>query len=60
MTRVVLRFDDLCPTMKWSVWDAIEKVLDRHGVHPIVAIVPDSTGVLEMKLPLLSVVQIEN
>jgi peptidoglycan/xylan/chitin deacetylase (PgdA/CDA1 family) len=42
VTRVVLRFDDLCPTMKWTVWNPIEEVLDRHGVHPIVAIVPDN------------------
>jgi catechol 2,3-dioxygenase-like lactoylglutathione lyase family enzyme len=42
MMRVILRFDDLCPTMKWTVWDSIEEVLDRHGVHPIVAIVPDN------------------
>jgi len=31
MMRVILRFDDLCPTMKWTVWDSIEEVLDRHG-----------------------------
>lgn len=42
MTRIVLRFDDLCPTMNWTVWDAIERILDRLGVHPILAIVPEN------------------
>lgn len=42
MTKVVLRFDDLCPTMNWTVWDAIEGALDRFGVQPIAAIVPDN------------------
>jgi predicted deacetylase len=42
MTCILLRFDDLCPTMNWTVWDAIEQMLDRYRVSPILAIVPDN------------------
>lgn len=38
----VLRFDDLCPTMNWAVWDRIEEVLLDLGVRPILAVVPDN------------------
>lgn len=40
--RYLLRFDDLCPTMNWRVWDEIEAQLVRHGVRPILAVVPDN------------------
>lgn len=41
MSNYLLRFDDISPYMNWSIWDQIEKILDAHGVKPIVAIVPD-------------------
>lgn len=40
--RYLVRFDDICPTMNWAVWDAVERMLERHGVKPIVAVVPDN------------------
>jgi len=40
--RYLLRFDDLCPTMDWDAWDRIEPMLERHGVRPILAVVPDN------------------
>jgi predicted deacetylase len=40
--RYVVRFDDFCPTMNWRVWDRLEPVLHRHGIKPIVAVVPDN------------------
>ena len=40
--RYLVRFDDICPTMNWRVWDAIEAHLVRHGVRPILAVVPDN------------------
>ncbi len=40
--RYLVRFDDICPTMNWAVWDRVEALLDHHGVKPIVAIVPDN------------------
>jgi hypothetical protein len=38
----LVRFDDICPTMNWTVWEAIEAHLVRNGVRPILAVVPDN------------------
>lgn len=38
----ILRFDDICPTMRWDIWSEIESVLISAGVKPILAIVPDN------------------
>lgn len=40
--RYLLRFDDICPTMNWAIWDKVEEGLCRHGVRPILAVVPDN------------------
>jgi predicted deacetylase len=41
-SQYLLRFDDICPTMNWKVWNAIEEELRRHRVRPILAVVPDN------------------
>jgi predicted deacetylase len=41
-SRYLIRFDDICSTMNWLVWDAIESHLIRHQVRPILAVVPDN------------------
>jgi len=38
----LFRFDDICPTMKWSNWDAIEEILIEHDIRPIMAVIPDN------------------
>jgi predicted deacetylase len=40
--RYLVRFDDICPTMNWAVWDAVESHLVRHSIRPILAVVPDN------------------
>ena len=40
--QYLVRFDDICPTMNWSTWEAVEAHLVRHGVKPILAVVPDN------------------
>jgi hypothetical protein len=40
--RYLLRFDDICATMKWSNWDLIEEILVEHDIKPILAVVPDN------------------
>ena len=40
--RYLVRFDDVCPTMNWRMWDRIEEVLTRERVLPILAIVPNN------------------
>ena len=38
--RYLVRFDDICPTMDWAVWEEIEPLLVSHGVSPLLAVVP--------------------
>lgn len=38
----ILRFDDLCPTMNWAVWEVIEQTLVELQAQPIVAVIPDN------------------
>jgi predicted deacetylase len=38
----LLRFDDMCATMNWHVWNQIESVLDLARIRPIVAVIPDN------------------
>jgi predicted deacetylase len=38
----LLRFDDICPTMRWDIWSQIESVLLHYNIKPILAIVPDN------------------
>lgn len=40
--RYIIRFDDICPTMNWDVWQQIEKILLQNRLEPILAIVPDN------------------
>jgi peptidoglycan/xylan/chitin deacetylase (PgdA/CDA1 family) len=40
--RYLLRFDDICPGMNWAVWSRIEPLLEKHGVKPLIAVVPDN------------------
>jgi predicted deacetylase len=40
--KFLVRFDDVCPTMNWKVWQQIEKPLIDYGILPIMAIVPDN------------------
>lgn len=40
--RYLLRFDDLCPTMNWKLWDEVEAILERHQLRPLLAVVPDN------------------
>lgn len=37
-----MRFDDICPTMNWKVWDEIEAHLAHHQIRPLLAVVPDN------------------
>jgi predicted deacetylase len=38
----LIRVDDICPTMSWSTWNEIERILIANDVRPIVAVVPDN------------------
>lgn len=40
--KYIVRFDDICPTMNWVVWEKIEFILAKHDIKPILAVVPDN------------------
>jgi|SRR6266850_6974319 len=41
-TQFLLRFDDICPTMRWDLWSEIEASLIELDIKPILAVVPDN------------------
>jgi predicted deacetylase len=41
-TGLILRFDDLCPTVNWQVWEPLEELLIECGIKPIVSVIPDN------------------
>jgi len=41
-SRFLVRFDDICPTMKWSVWNRVEEILRSRQVRPILGVIPDN------------------
>ena len=40
--KFLLRFDDICPTMKWSVWNEVVEILNNYKIKPIIAVVPEN------------------
>jgi len=38
----LLRFDDICPTMNWRVWETVERILVERQIRPLLAVVPDN------------------
>lgn len=40
--QYLLRFDDLCPTVPPTRWEPFHKLIEKFGVCPILAVVPDN------------------
>lgn len=40
--KFLVRFDDMCPTVNWPLWQKLEDVMIEEGVRPILAVVPDN------------------
>jgi hypothetical protein len=40
--QYLLRFDDLCPTMDGARWRMFLPLMERYGIKPILAVVPDN------------------
>lgn len=50
--QYLIRFDDICPTMNWEIWNRVEKILIEYDVKPILAVVPDNKDLkLEVDSP---------
>lgn len=41
MTKILLRFDDICPTMNWRQWDDAKSLMDSLGVKALIGVIPD-------------------
>lgn len=39
--KILLRFDDICPTMNWNQWDIAKKIMDKAGVTALLGVIPD-------------------
>jgi predicted deacetylase len=40
--RFLLRFDDMCPTINWEVWQKLENIMIEEDVRPILSVIPDN------------------
>lgn len=50
--QLLLRFDDVCPTQRWSVWNRVETALRQRGLRALLAVVPDNRDPdLEVEAP---------
>ena len=45
--RYLIRLDDACPTMAYSKWQKIEKLLDEVGICPLVGIIPANQDLMQ-------------
>lgn len=41
--RILLRFDDICPTMNWGQWGRAKKMMDESKVTALLGVVPECT-----------------
>ncbi len=41
MTKILIRFDDICPTMNWAQWSKAVDIMNKYGIKPLLGVVPD-------------------
>ncbi len=41
MNKILIRYDDICPTMDWTQWNRAVEVLSKYGAKPLLGVVPD-------------------
>lgn len=42
MRKILLRFDDICPTMNWEQWYKAKRLLDENGATALLGVIPDN------------------
>jgi predicted deacetylase len=40
--RFLIRFDDMCPTKDWDIWQKLETIMIEENVKPILSVIPDN------------------
>jgi predicted deacetylase len=38
----LIRIDDICPTIKWNLWNRYEEILMENNILPMLAVIPDN------------------
>lgn len=41
MRKILIRFDDICPTMDWEEWRKATEILDKYDIRPLIGVIPD-------------------
>lgn len=41
MRQILIRFDDICPTMNWEEWNRAELLLNKYQVKPLIGVIPN-------------------
>ena len=41
MRKILIRFDDICPTMDYSQFKKATDLLDKYNVHPLIGVIPE-------------------
>lgn len=54
MSQYILRLDDASDYMDVKKWQRMEELLDRHGIKPLVGIIPDNTIGIHFLLRLMN------
>lgn len=39
--KVLIRLDDICPTMNWALWESTDEFLKVNKVKPLLGVIPD-------------------
>lgn len=39
--NILIRFDDICPTMNWEQWEKAKLAMDNAGVTALIGVIPD-------------------
>ena len=39
--KILLRFDDICPTMNWEQWEKAKQLLDKNKAVALLGVIPD-------------------
>lgn len=40
MKRLLIRFDDICPTMDWKQWNRADVILKEYDIKPLLGVIP--------------------
>lgn len=49
--RFIIRFDDICSTFRWDIWNRVVEVLDKYEIKPIIAVIPSNEDPALMNQP---------